>query len=111
MIITIATASPRAIRSFVSSATNGLRSIAISPAMMKSRRTAPAALSTMYAPTTASGSSTNWTQRGTTTGAMRAGGAGVGDLYRLRILRAGLPRSASGLAASSSVCEGVSCAI
>ena len=43
-IITIATAVPRGIRARCSTTTNGFSSSAISPAMMNSSRTGPAAL-------------------------------------------------------------------
>src|ERR1043165_9031441 len=45
---------------------------------MNSRRTGPAARATAHSPSSASGSTTSWIQRGTTTGATLAGGSGTG---------------------------------
>ena len=64
--ITDSTASPRGKRSRRSSVTNGFSSSAISPATMNSSSTGPAARMIATTPSTASGSSTSCTQRGST---------------------------------------------
>ncbi len=66
------TASPRGRRPREMKATTGLRISAISPATMKITSTFPAALAIAHRATRASGSSTSWTHRGTST----RGGAG-----------------------------------
>ena len=64
--ITIRTATPRGTRARRSTITNGFSSSAMSAPMMNSRSTGPAARRTTYKPTTASGSATSCTHRGTT---------------------------------------------
>ena len=49
----------------------------MSPAIVNSSTTGPAALRIATTPRIASGSSTSWTQRGRITGATRAGGGSV----------------------------------
>ena len=79
--------------------TNGLSSSAISPATMNSRSTGPAARATAQRAEQRSGSMTSWIQRGTTTGATRAGGVRrrrperERALGRLRALLAARPSS------------------
>ncbi len=61
--------------------TNGFNSSAISAATMKMSATGPAALMSRNAPMIASGSTTAWIQRGTTTGSTGtavASGGGAG---------------------------------
>ena len=76
---TVPTAAPRGKWARRSNVTNGLSSSAISPAMMNTSSTGPAARATAHRPSSASGSTTSWIQRGTITGATRAGGSFVGE--------------------------------
>ena len=77
--ITVSTASPRGKRRRRSSVTNGLSSSAISAATMNSSRMGPAARRIAATPRIASGSRTSCTQRGSSTGATRAGGGVSGS--------------------------------
>src|SRR3954467_990848 len=94
---TVATAAPRGKRARRSSVTNGLSSSAISPATMNSSSTGPAARATAHRPSSASGSTTSWIQRGTTTGATLAGGSGTGGVTGM-----GASSTASGTCSSVS---------
>jgi hypothetical protein len=64
--ITIKTATPRGTPARRSTITSGFSSSAMSAPMMNSRITGPAARRITYRPTTASGSATSCTHRGTT---------------------------------------------
>ena len=75
---TTSTASPRGTRRRWRKATNGLSSSAISAATTNSSVTGPAARSSAQAPRIASGRTTSWIQRGTTTGATGGGGGPSG---------------------------------
>ena len=109
-IITIATAAPRGMRARCSSATNGFSSSAISPAMMNSSRTGPAALQQQVgADDRRAAAGPAGPSAGRATGATRA------RRRRRAARRSGgesgpaSPTSSSGFAASSSVCRDIDC--